>query len=209
MKLAVIIPFRDREEHLKVFLEEFTKKVNIEDYIIIIVEQYKEKLFNRAKLFNIGFDFIKDKVDYVCFHDVDLIPEICDYSYTDIPLHLSKYSSQFNYKLPSLGLYGGVNLMSNENFTKINGFSNDFWSWGGEDDDLLSRVRHFGYELKRRECRYKSLPHKKSDRSNRINNVKKLKSKYNYLEDGLSTLEYKVLEEVKLNDFTIKIKVEL
>ena len=27
--------------------------------------------------------------------------------------------------------------------------SNEYWGWGGEDDDLLKRVRSAGYELKR------------------------------------------------------------
>jgi hypothetical protein len=208
MKLAVIIPYRNREEHLKVFLEEFPKKINIQDYLIIVVEQSEEKLFNRAKLLNIGFDLIKDKIDYICFHDVDMIPVEADYSYSDIPLHLATDASQFK-GIYYAAYYGGVNLMSKENFIKINGFSNEFWGWGGEDDDLRNRFINSGYENIKRKGIYNSLDHKMSDRSNRGNNVKKMNSKYNYMEDGLSNLEYKILEEVKLNDFSIKIKVDL
>jgi GT2 family glycosyltransferase len=208
MKLAVIIPYRNREEHLKVFLEEFPKKINVKDYLIIVVEQSEEKLFNRAKLLNIGFDFIKDKIDYVCFHDVDMIPIEADYTYSDIPLHMVTSATQFKGKIYR-GYYGGVNLMSKENFIKINGFSNEFWGWGGEDDDLRNRVLSSGYDNVRIKGVYNSLDHKISDQSNRSNNVKKLNSKYNYMVDGLSNLEYRILEEVKLNDFTIKIKVEL
>jgi GT2 family glycosyltransferase len=209
MKLAVIIPFRNREEHLKVFLEEFPKKVNVKDYVIVVVEQYEEKLFNRAKLFNIGFDFIKDKVEYVCFHDVDMIPIQADYSYTDIPIHMATNCSQFRNKLPYIGYYGGVCLLTNENFIKVNGFSNDYWGWGLEDDDFRNRIKKSGYSVVRREGHYESLPHRMSTRVNKKNNRNKIHSEYNYIEDGLSNLEYKLLEEVKLNDFTIKIKVEL
>jgi predicted glycosyltransferase involved in capsule biosynthesis len=207
MKLAVIIPYRNRQENLNIFLDEFPKKINVTNYKIYIIEQVDEKPFNRAKLFNIGFDIIKDDVDYICFHDVDLIPEESDYSYTTIPLHLSKYCSQFNYKLYYKNIYGGVNLMSKENFLKINGFSNDFWGWGGEDDDLLKRVINADFKLERREGRYKSLDHKVSDKSNRFKNVKKLNSKYNYSMDGLSNLEYKILEKLELNNIAIKFKV--
>jgi GT2 family glycosyltransferase len=208
MKLAIIIPYRNRKEHLKAFLHFLPKKINVDDYLIIVVEQSDDKAFNRAKLINTGFNFIKDKVDYICFHDVDMIPVKADYSYSDIPLHMASNCSQFDYKLPYNNYYGGVNLMSNENFIKINGFSNDYWGWGVEDDDLLARVMKSGYGIKRRTGYYYSLPHKKNP-SNRPENLKKYNSKYNYLEDGLSNLEYKLLEEVKLNDFTIKIKVEL
>jgi predicted glycosyltransferase involved in capsule biosynthesis len=208
MKLAVIIPYRDRKQHLEIFLREFPKRVNVKDYIIIVVEQTEEKLFNRGKLINVGFDYIKDKVDYICFHDVDMIPIEADYSYSDTPLHMATNCSQFGKKLPYPDYYGGVNLMSNENYIKINGFPNFFWGWGVEDDDLLSRVREAGYKLERRIGYYASLPHQKSP-SNRNENLKKFYSNYDKSKEGLSNVDYQILEEVKLNDFTIKIKVKI
>lgn len=36
-------------------------------------------------------------------------------------------------------MYGGVNGFTTEHFKKINGYSNLFWNWGGEDDDLRKR----------------------------------------------------------------------
>ena len=38
---------------------------------IVVVEQYGNKLFNRAKLLNVGFNETTEKI--VCFHDVDLL----------------------------------------------------------------------------------------------------------------------------------------
>jgi len=35
--------------------------------------------------------------------------------------------------------FGGVNSFRAEHFELINGFSNKFYGWGGEDDDLLHR----------------------------------------------------------------------
>jgi predicted glycosyltransferase involved in capsule biosynthesis len=208
MKLGIIIPYRNREEHLEIFLNEFPKIINITDYTIVVVEQTEENLFNRAKLFNIGFDYIKDKIDYVCFHDIDMIPIKADYSYTSTPIHMVSSATQFNNGICE-SYYGGVNLMSKENFLKINGNSNEFWGWGGEDDDLLNRIKSVGYKLQRREGIYKSLDHKIADKSNRKNNIKKLNSNYNYLEDGLTNLEYIIIEEIKLNEFSTKIKVKL
>ena len=91
-KLGVIVPYRNREEHLKVFLKKTTKYLNARkiDYEIIVVHQDDAKLFNRGMLLNIGFKIAESyECDYVIFHDVDMIPLIVDYSYSDIPLHLA------------------------------------------------------------------------------------------------------------------------
>ena len=39
--------------------------------------------------------------------------------------------------------------MTTDQFSKINGFSNRFWGWGGEDDDIRRRIRKAGLKLTR------------------------------------------------------------
>ena len=34
---------------------------------------------------------------------------------------------------------GGVVSINRENFHKANGYANDYWGWGSEDDDLSAR----------------------------------------------------------------------
>ena len=34
---------------------------------------------------------------------------------------------------------GGVVSINRENFFKINGYANDYWGWGSEDDDFSAR----------------------------------------------------------------------
>ena len=47
---------------------------------------------------------------------------------------------KFDYQLPYEGIFGGVSAISVKHFNFVNGFSNQFWGWGGEDDDLYCRV---------------------------------------------------------------------
>ena len=45
----------------------------------------------------------------------------------------------FPFSLPYEQIFGGAASFSREHFKLINGFSNKFWGWGGEDDDLYKR----------------------------------------------------------------------
>ena len=76
-KLGVIVPYRNREEHLALFkksIEEYLNKMDI-PFELLIIEQYDDKPFNRGKLLNIGTIFsIIDGCDYLVYHDIDTIP---------------------------------------------------------------------------------------------------------------------------------------
>ena len=37
-------------------------------------------------------------------------------------------------------IFGGAAAMTPEQLTKVNGFSNQYWGWGGEDDDMFKRI---------------------------------------------------------------------
>ena len=92
-KLGIIVPYRNRFEQLQEFkksIVEYLDSNTYGDYVIIIVEQDDAKLFNRGMLLNIGFKQAKEHgCDYVVFHDVDMLPQNVDYSYSDKPLHIS------------------------------------------------------------------------------------------------------------------------
>lgn len=43
------------------------------------------------------------------------------------------------HRLPYAGYFGGVSGLSKAQFLRINGFPNEYWGWGGEDDDIFNR----------------------------------------------------------------------
>jgi hypothetical protein len=154
MKLGVCVPYRNREEHMNIFVphvSKFLEERGIE-HTIYLAHQCDEKLFNRGLMKNIAakhaFD---DGCDYIVWHDIDMVPEdeSCDYSFPkDNPQHIAVSISQSDYQLKYEEYFGGAVLFSKEQVEKTNGYSNDYWDWGMEDDDLFWRCVMEGYAEK-------------------------------------------------------------
>ena len=146
-KVGIIVPYRNRYKHLKKFVEHLVDYLCDKDinYKLIIVEQDDAKLFNRGMLLNIGYTYAKKlRCDYLIFHDIDMLPVDVDYSYCDHPIHLAtEIIPEKNERKRNLYDYyfGGVTLFPINDFEKINGYSNKYWGWGFEDDDLLFRCK--------------------------------------------------------------------
>ncbi|RWS18469.1 Beta-1:4-galactosyltransferase 1-like protein, partial [Leptotrombidium deliense] len=109
-------------------------------------------LFNRGKLFNIGF-LTALKENYTCFifHD-------CESN----PVHFTVAIDYFNYTLPYETYFGGAIGLTEKQFRKANAFSNTYLGWGSEDDDIYERVRLSNTKIFRKLlkiARYASLEH--------------------------------------------------
>ena len=151
-KLGVIVPYRNRPEHLDRFkssISSYLEKCGI-PFEIIIIDQDNAKLFNRGMLLNIGFNYsLKLGCNYVVFHDIDLIPVNIDYTYTEFPIHLANDVIEIGSREKKKNFskyFGGATLFNVDDFIKIYGYSNKYWGWGFEDDDLFLRCEKAGFK---------------------------------------------------------------
>ncbi|WAR07150.1 BRE4-like protein [Mya arenaria] len=143
--VAVIIPFRNREEHINILLKSIIPILVKQKVLfqIFVAEQYGNQTFNKGRVMNAAFLEVSKMSDFDCFifHDVDLIPEddriiyLCD----DRPKHMSHSVDILEYKLPYQCLVGGVIAFPQADFIALNGYSNLYWGWGAEDDDMSYR----------------------------------------------------------------------
>nr|XP_048705703.1 beta-1,4-galactosyltransferase 1 [Caretta caretta] len=218
-KVAIIIPFRNRDEHLKYwlyYLHPILQRQQL-DYGVYVINQDGEETFNRAKLLNVGFEEALKEYDYDCFvfSDVDLIPmdDRNIYKCYSQPRHLSVSMDKFGFRLPYNQYFGGVSALSKEQFIKINGFPNNYWGWGGEDDDIYNRLVFKGMRISRPDavigkCRMirHSRDHKNEPNPQRFDRIAHTRETMN--SDGLNTLSYKVVKTDKYPLYT-KITVDV
>jgi hypothetical protein len=151
-KLAFIVPYRDRKEHLiffSVYMKHVLSDYDLKDYIIHFVHQKDSRPFNRGGMKNIGFLAIKNKYpnDYqnitFVFNDVDTVPCDKDVIQYETRLGVVKHFYGVQFAL------GGIFSIKGADFEKTNGFPN-FWAWGGEDNYMQHRVLQSGLRIDRR-----------------------------------------------------------
>lgn len=186
--MLIVVPYRNRKQHLGTFTRHWANFMP--DAEILIVEQIEGKPFNRAKLLNIGF--LESDSDYYVFSDIDMLPLENVFQPCEVA-HLAGRASQFKYKLPYPTYFGGVNMFSKEAFLKVNGYCNDFWGWGSEDDEMYNNVSKI-YQIEYRAGRFRSLAHNPADRSYHNKNILlNLAGRTS----GLSDCDYKVERRIE------------
>ena len=228
-KVAVLIPFRgadpnnnktsvgqsDRVKQLKFNIPNMFRFMQEEqlEFQIYVIEQSWTTKFNRAKLLNIGFENAMKQHNFDCFiiHDVDRVPIDHKISYRchRLPFH---YTTD--------GIFGGISQIPTDTIKAINGFSNLFFGWGGEDTEMARRLS-YAFRLTNQNlslAKFKFNPFKKSAfgsdnmdawlnlDTNKGNNkdagneknpdwqkmARNISSTYDI--DGLSTLSYKLVK---------------
>lgn len=144
----LIVPLMNRDTQLALFESHMCSVWNNRSshLLILVVNQTGFQSFSRGWLFNIGLDFVLDhNISSTCIalHDVDLLPfSIVSYETCDRPLHLSSEAEHFGWGVPYEPYSGGVFIASLTDWLVINGMSNLFKGWGGEDDEMFHRWKN-------------------------------------------------------------------
>jgi hypothetical protein len=172
--LSIVVPYRARERQLSQFVPHLLQFFQRRDsgmpthYRITIVEQSGNDPFNRGMLCNIGHLLTKDVSDYVCFHDVDYLPVIADYSYPPNPTRIIWHGAaarpiviggQSVIRHDYLTFFGAVVMFNHQHLAQVNGFSNEYWGWGFEDADLRLRCLVAGMQIDLRDGVFQPLHH--------------------------------------------------
>jgi hypothetical protein len=210
-RLTIVIPFRDRDEHLRQLMPVLTAMLNEQRirHRVLIVEQEPGDLFNRGRLINVGIHHAADASDYYCLHDVDAVPVVANYQCPSQPLRLVNTIRGAGGETRRTDYYfsGAVSVRKEQVFA-ANGYSNEYRGWGKEDDDFFFRLLLAGYlcfydtqgefrdlpNPKQQQVVRKSPatpPHVKVNRDRRSRLLRGLASPQ---EDGLNTLLYEVID---------------
>lgn len=237
-KIAIITIFRDNDEgkreiQRRAFIERMGTVLEPYPHHVFIIEQSQDgNPFNIGKLKNVGFDIVKDyerkhkgtKFTNFIFTDIDMLPddELLPYYVNPIDGILSlairgtRYE-QMDTKTRKVFL-GGVLGFSRESFEQINGYPNNFWGWGGEDDALIYRLVasnvstiHMPKSGKVIDLEEKMTVQEKLKKT--VIDGKKWEKLFidtaMWRTNGMSTLEYKILTTKKENTNTTQYKVDL
>lgn len=142
-KIIFIIPYRDREEHLKCYINHINKTKKYYNWNngymkFFFIHQKDKRNFNRGAMKNIGFIFVKNKYpnNYknitLVFNDIDTYPETPELINYETQEGIVKHFYGYNWSL------GGIFSIKSSDFEKTKGFPN-FWGWGLEDNVMNDR----------------------------------------------------------------------
>ena len=239
-KIALISIFRDntdnkeRTRELNLFIK-FMNRLLIPycSFHIYIIEQSNDgELFNIGKLKNIGFDIAKNEYSYdnYIFSDIDIIPDydLIEYYYKKIkyPISLALRGTRYmnNKQVDKKIFMGSLMGFTAKQFETINGYPNNFWGWGGEDEALKGRIMNSNINIFYYPKKGSIIDLEETKEMKTINNVndktkmvQKEEIKYEKLNEdltswkhnGLSNLEYTIISTHKINSNTTRIVVDL
>jgi beta-1,4-galactosyltransferase 1 len=218
----IFIPYREREQHLKYFIENTVPLIqcNLPNTKVVVIEQNEGKSFNRGAILNIGFKEYENKSKYFITHDVDINPsiEVIKNIYSD------KNNDMYRIKTPHDESLGGIIKVKHNIIFNMNGFPNNIWGWGIEDRALYYRcyIKNIHIEHNKDQS-FKILPHKCnvetyidekkiiSDiwRKEYIDNLNDKEKEEMIMSSGLNNIEYKIMERKMIHDIVELIKVDI
>lgn len=152
----IIIPYRDRPEHLAQFISHMRHYYKGQSWKICIVEQDSGAEFNRGKLLNVGFLENATGYTHYIFHDVDMLPIHVPYlQYYQKPvLQLAGSHIQI------MDYLGGVTRFTSTAFRKAGGYHNDYYH-RAEDNEMRFNLKRLDMAVINKFGTYKKLDHER------------------------------------------------
>ena len=217
METKIVLPFKDDlparrfksclDQFLPIFQSYLDSNIGKERYELIIVQEHTPETttFNLGRTINIGFDLVKDSMedpDIFMFHPIDILPidtnysvqnntKFCMLGYKPFIFHIFR-SQKF---LDDHYYYKAI-CMTKSDYQKVNGFTNDFVGWGGEDDEFFLRLELNNVEIDVAVNEYIRLTHDGSNGPNfgRHQGVVMEEIRKGMCFSGLNDLKYDLLD---------------
>jgi hypothetical protein len=233
--VGIVVPYRDRPVHLRRFTNHMVsywrREFPCDSMWLYVIEQDDALAFRRAALCNVGIKEVLAAahrahviVDCIVFHDVDLVPDPgVPYTVCTHPTQLGSELEHFNWGVPYAASAGGIVSMRPQDWIAINGMSNNFKGWGGEDDDLHRRLQG-AHLLKRGQHlhrpppghgRFRIISESPKDHPRARNhpdyrhNLNLLSNGIDWRNDGLAATTYAVNSRAQIKDNVTLVKVSM
>lgn len=142
--MTLLVPYRDREEHLKEFVAALG-----DNHDIVVIEQCDDKPFNRGKLINVGY--LETKPVVFAANDVDIIPS----SYFHIDNGVVQAVSS---RIQNKHYLGGCTIYPSQLFEQSGGYHNDFYH-RAEDNEMRFNLFNCGVDVYYSFRHFRELPH--------------------------------------------------
>lgn len=151
--LTIIIPYRNREDHLKKLIL-FFKEFKI-DFHVVVVEQCDSKPFNRGKLINCAF--IEFNPTYFIAHDVDMFGELDAYNIRS----LINVGQLCRSNIQTSDYLGGATMYHSSLFVRAEGYHNDYFH-RAEDNEMMFNLRRKRINVTNWNFEFEYLPHERT-----------------------------------------------
>lgn len=226
-RLALLVPYRGASAQLDVAelcdrLSVHLRRHDIE-YHIFVANQIDRRPFNRGALVNAAVATLltaeqqagpspSKRFDYLAVHDIDRFPVVANASCARAKARYYAFPEPRPRVLHPTSFAGGVLVASVALFRAVNGFSNSYWGWGEEDNDLFVRLRWCGLPpvhgeeldacMEHRDCAACKTHKRLLNASVLRGHERRMRHRLEHprrhmLRDGLSTLNFTVRRSVR------------
>lgn len=146
--MTLLVPYRDRADHLKEFVKELGSK-----HDIVIVEQCDDKPFNRGKLINAGY--LETKPYLFVVNDIDMIGPHEAYK------PLSHINQLCRSEIQRSSYLGGATMYDAYRFEQAGGYHNDYFH-RAEDNEMMFTIKRKKIIVTFHDHPFIYLPHPRS-----------------------------------------------